>query len=38
LLSASVSVVIGGGGYGKSALAAEAAELLDAPVIVTALV
>jgi DNA-binding SARP family transcriptional activator len=33
----SVSVVVGGGGYGKSALAAEAAELLDAPVIVTAL-
>jgi LuxR family transcriptional regulator, maltose regulon positive regulatory protein len=35
--SASVSVVVGGGGYGKSALAAEAAEFLDAPVIVTAL-
>ncbi len=30
-------MIVGGGGYGKSALAAEAAELLDAPVIVTAL-
>ena len=35
--SVSVSVVVGGGGYGKSTLAAEAAEFLDAPVIVTAL-
>ena len=34
---ASASVIVGGGGYGKSALAAEAAELLDVPVIVTAL-
>ncbi|MGD0699097.1 MAG: BTAD domain-containing putative transcriptional regulator [Trebonia sp.] len=33
----SASVIVGGGGYGKSALAAEAAEFLDAPVIVTAL-
>ena len=35
--SASASVIVGGGGYGKSALAAEAAELLDVPVISTAL-
>jgi LuxR family transcriptional regulator, maltose regulon positive regulatory protein len=37
LLGASASVIVGGGGYGKSALAAEAAEFLDAPVISTAL-
>jgi len=37
LLGASASVIVGGGGYGKSALAAEAAEFTDAPVIVTAL-
>ena len=35
--TASASVIVGGGGYGKSALAAEAAELLDVPVISTAL-
>jgi DNA-binding SARP family transcriptional activator len=37
LLGASASVVIGGAGYGKSALAAESAEFLDMPVIATAL-
>jgi DNA-binding SARP family transcriptional activator/ATP/maltotriose-dependent transcriptional regulator MalT len=37
LLGASASVVVGGAGYGKSALAAEAAESLDMPVIVTVL-
>jgi ATP/maltotriose-dependent transcriptional regulator MalT len=37
LLGASVSVVVGGAGYGKSALAAEAAELLDMPVVASAL-
>jgi hypothetical protein len=35
--SARVSVIVVGGGYGKSALAAEAAEFLDMPVIATAL-
>lgn len=37
VLGASTSVIVGGAGYGKSALAAEAAELLDMPVIATAL-
>jgi DNA-binding SARP family transcriptional activator/ATP/maltotriose-dependent transcriptional regulator MalT len=37
VLGASTSVVIGGAGYGKSALAAESAEFLDMPVIRTAL-
>src|SRR5580698_6344960 len=37
LLGASASVVVGGAGYGKSALAAESAELLDVPVIATSL-
>jgi ATP/maltotriose-dependent transcriptional regulator MalT/DNA-binding SARP family transcriptional activator len=37
LLGASASVVVGGAGYGKSALAAESAEFLDMPVIATAL-
>ncbi len=37
LLGARASVVVGGAGYGKSALAAESAESLDMPVIATAL-
>jgi LuxR family transcriptional regulator, maltose regulon positive regulatory protein len=37
LLGASASVVVGGAGYGKSALAAELAESLDVPLISTAL-
>jgi ATP/maltotriose-dependent transcriptional regulator MalT len=37
LLRATVSVVVGGAGYGKSALAAEAAEVLKMPVIATVL-
>jgi hypothetical protein len=37
LLGASASVVVGGAGYGKSALAVESAEFLDMPVIATAL-
>ena len=37
LFGASASVVVGGAGYGKSALAAEAAEFLDMPVIATVL-
>jgi hypothetical protein len=37
LLGASAGVVIGGAGYGKSALGAEAAEFLDMPVIATVL-
>ena len=37
LLGASASVVVGGAGYGKSALAVESAELLDVPVIATSL-
>ena len=37
LFGASASVVIGAAGYGKSALAAEAAEFLDMPVIATVL-
>ncbi|MGH3272698.1 MAG: AAA family ATPase, partial [Streptosporangiaceae bacterium] len=37
LLKATVSVVVGGAGYGKSALAAEAAEVLKMPVIATVL-
>jgi DNA-binding SARP family transcriptional activator len=37
LLGASASVVVGGAGYGKSALAAESAEFLDMPVIATVL-
>jgi ATP/maltotriose-dependent transcriptional regulator MalT/DNA-binding SARP family transcriptional activator len=37
VLGARVSVIVGGAGYGKSALAAEAAEFLDMPVIATAL-
>jgi DNA-binding SARP family transcriptional activator len=37
LLRASASVVVGGAGYGKSALAAESAEFLDMPVIATVL-
>jgi LuxR family maltose regulon positive regulatory protein len=37
LLGASTSVIVGGAGYGKSALAAESAELLDVPVIATSL-
>jgi DNA-binding SARP family transcriptional activator len=37
VLGASASVVVGGAGYGKSALAAESAELFDMPVIATSL-
>jgi DNA-binding SARP family transcriptional activator len=37
VLGASTSVIVGGAGYGKSALAAESAEFLDMPVIATAL-
>lgn len=37
LLAASASVIVGGAGYGKSALAAETAASLDLPVIATAL-
>jgi DNA-binding SARP family transcriptional activator len=37
LLGASASIIVGGAGYGKSALAAETAEFLDMPVIATAL-
>jgi DNA-binding SARP family transcriptional activator len=37
VLGARTSVIVGGAGYGKSALAAEAAEFLDVPVIATAL-
>jgi DNA-binding SARP family transcriptional activator len=37
LLGASAGVIVGGAGYGKSALAAESAEFLDFPVIPTVL-
>jgi LuxR family maltose regulon positive regulatory protein len=37
VLGARASVIVGGAGYGKSALAAESAEFLDMPVIATAL-